>query len=225
MGDDALTGRFVLVAAGARPATLGIPGEAHIITSDQFLELEQLPQRIAFIGGGYISFEFAHVAARPGAQVQILHRGVRPLEGFDADLVEQLVQATRELGVDVRLNTVVGGIEKDGDHFAVKTSNENGEQTFEADLVVHGAGRVPEIDDLDLEKAGVKREKQGVSVDEYLQSHSNPTVYAAGDAAASGGLPLTPVASMEGHVAASNMLNGNHRKPNYTGVSTADYGR
>ena len=87
-------------------------------------------------------------------------------------------------------------------------------------MLVHGAGRIPDIDDLDLEKAGVSREKQGVSVNEYLQSVSNPAVYAAGDAAASGGLPLTPVASMEGHVAASNMLEGNHRTPDQTGVQT-----
>ncbi|MGH9959443.1 MAG: dihydrolipoyl dehydrogenase family protein, partial [Pyrinomonadaceae bacterium] len=214
VGDDTLNGRFVLIAAGAKPATLGIAGEEHLTTSDQFLELEESPKRIIFVGGGYISFEFAHIAARASAQVRILHRGVRPLKNFDADLVEQLVQATRELGVDVRLNTVVEGIERDGDHFAVKTSKENREQTFEADLVVHGAGRVPEIDDLDLDKASVKRQGRGVSVNEYLQSVSNASVYAAGDAAASGGPPLTPVASMEGHVAASNMLKGNHRKPN-----------
>ncbi|MCA1574134.1 MAG: NAD(P)/FAD-dependent oxidoreductase, partial [Acidobacteria bacterium] len=181
---------------------------------------EQLPQRIIFVGGGYISFEFAHVAARAGAEVTILHRGIRPLEGFDAELVEQLVQATRELGVDVRVNTSIKGIEKDGDYFAVKASDRNGEQTFEADVVVHGAGRVPDIDNMDLETASIKRERKGISVNEYLQSVSNPTVYAAGDAATSSGLPLTPVASMEGHVVASNMLTGNHRKPNYAGVPT-----
>lgn len=220
VGDDTLTGRFILIAAGAKPASLGISGEAYLTTSDQFLELEQLPQRIIFIGGGYISFEFAHIAARADAQVRILHRGVRPLEGFDADLVGQLVQATGELGIDVRLNTEVKSISKERHHFAVKASTENGEQNFDADLVVHGAGRVPNIDDLDLEKGGIKRDKKGVSVNEYLQSVSNPAVYAAGDAAATAGLPLTPLATMEGHVAASNMMNGNHRRPNYSGVST-----
>lgn len=220
VGDDVLTGRFIVVAAGTKPGTLGISGEELLTISDQFLKLEQLPPWIIFVGGGYISFEFAHIAARAGAQVRILHRGVRPLEGFDADLVGQLVEATREVGVDVRLNTEVKSIEKDGDHFVVKCSGENGEQSFEADLVVHGAGRVPDIDDLDLENAGVRREKNGISVNEYLQSISNPAVYAAGDAAATTGLPLTPVASMEGHVAASNMLKGNHRRPNYAGVST-----
>ncbi len=220
VGDDALTGRFVLIASGAMPVVLGIPGEAHLTRSDQFLELEQLPPRIVFVGGGYISFEFAHVAARAGAQVRILHRGARPLEGFDPDLVNQLVLATRELGVEVLLNTAVDAVERHGDQFIVKTSVNKAEQKFETDLVVHGAGRVPDIDDLDLYKAGVDREKKGVSVNEFLQSVSNPAVYAAGDAAAGGGPPLTPVASMEGHVAASNMLKGNHRKPNYSGVPT-----
>jgi glutathione reductase (NADPH) len=220
VGDETLTGQHVLIATGAKPAKLGIPGEEHLTTSDQFLELEKLPERIIFVGGGYISFEFAHVAARAGAQVQILHRGARPLKGFDPDLVDQLVQATRDIGVDVRLNTIVGTVEKDSDYFIVHASTERAEQTFEADLVVHGAGRAPEIDDLNLEQAGVKSDRRGVLVNNYLQSISNPAVYAAGDAAASGGLPLTPVASIEGHVVASNLLKGNHRQPDYTGVPT-----
>src|SRR6266403_290917 len=107
VGNDALIARFVLIAAGSRPATLGIEGEAHVTTSDKFLELDSLPPRILFVGGGYISFEFAHVAARSGAQVQIVHRGARPLEKFDPEIVERLVKATEELGVTVRLNSAV----------------------------------------------------------------------------------------------------------------------
>jgi glutathione reductase (NADPH) len=220
VGDEILIGRYVVIATGAEPAKLNIPGEEYLTTSDQFLELENLPQRIAFVGGGYISFEFAHIAVRAGAQVQVLHRGTRPLIGFDPDLVNQLVQATRDIGVDVRLNTPVEAIEKKSDNLIVQASAGKAKQTFEADMVVHGAGRVPEIDDLDLEKAGIRSEKKGVLVNDYLQSISNPAVYAAGDAAASGGLALTPVASMEGHIVASNMLKGNHLRPDYTGVPT-----
>jgi len=220
VGDDTLNARHVLIAAGAHPAKLAISGEEHLTTSDQFLELDELPGRIVFVGGGYISFEFAHIAARAGAQVQILHRGARPLIGFDPELVNQLSQATRDIGVDVRLNTAVEAIEKVSDHLIVHASKEGTKQKFEADLVVHGAGRVPEIEDLDLEKAGIKYEKKGVSVNEYLQSVTNPAVYAAGDAAATGGPPLTPVASMEGRVVAANLLEGNHDKPDYTGVPT-----
>jgi glutathione reductase (NADPH) len=220
VGDDTLQGRHVLIATGAWPAKLGIPGEQHLTRSDEFLELDKLPKRIIFVGGGYISFEFAHVAARAGAQVKILHRGARPLVGFDPDLVDRLAQATQNIGIDLRLETGVESIEKHGDHFLVHASQKGTKQQFEADLVVHGAGRVPEIEDLDLEKAGVEYQKRGVTVNEYLQSVSNAAVYAAGDAAASGGLPLTPVASMEGRIAAANLLDGNRHKPNYTGVST-----
>ncbi len=221
VGDDTLEGRHVLIATGAWPAKLGIPGEQHLTRSDEFLELEKLPKRIIFVGGGYISFEFAHIAARAGAEVKILHRGARPLVGFDPDLVTRLAQATRDLGIDLRLDTVVEAIERDGNQFRVDASEKGAKQQLHADLIVHGAGRAPEIEDLDLEKAGVEYQKRGVSVNEYLQSVSNEAVYAAGDAAASGGLPLTPVASMEGRVVAANLLEGNRHKPDYTGVSTA----
>ncbi|MEJ2558096.1 MAG: NAD(P)/FAD-dependent oxidoreductase [Anaerolineae bacterium] len=219
INEERLSSRYVVIAAGAKPATLNIPGEEHLTSSTQFLELRQIPRQILFVGGGYISFEFAHIAARAGAHVRILHNAARPLAGFDPDLVDQLVQATREIGVDVRVNSPVKSIEKKSGHFIVRASTGNGEQSFEANMVIHGAGRVPEIDDLDLEKAGVEREKRGVVVNEYLQSVSNPAVYAAGDAAAAG-LPLTPVARMEGGIVASNLLEGNQHKPDFVGVPT-----
>src|SRR5713226_1725300 len=218
VGEDTFVGRHVVIATGARHATLGIPGEEHLTTSTQFLELDELPHRIVFVGGGYIAFEFTHIAARAGAHVRVLHRGSRPLEKFDPDLVAQLIQTTRELGVEVQLNTAVTAIERQGDHLLVHARTRAQEQTVEADLVVHAAGRVPEIDDLDLEVAGITREKDGISVNEYLQSVSNPAVYAAGDAVASGGFPLTPVAGMQGGIVASNLLEGNRHTPNYSGI-------
>jgi len=218
IGDDTLVSRHVVIATGAQHAPLRIQGEEHLTTSTQFLELDELPNRIVFVGGGYIAFEFTHIAARAGAQVQVLHRGSRPLEKFDPDLVAQLVQTTRELGVEVQLNTAVTVIERQGDHLLVHARTGEQETMVEADLVVHAAGRVPEIDDLDLEVAGVAREKDGVSVNEYLQSVTNPAVYAAGDAVASGGFPLTPVAGMQGGIVAKNLLEGNRHTPNYTGI-------
>jgi glutathione reductase (NADPH) len=218
VGDETLTARHVVIAGGARRATLNIPGEELLTTSTEFLELERLPRRIVFVGGGYVAFEFAHIAARAGAQVQIVHRGPRPLERFDPDLVARLVEATRGLGVEVHLQTQVEGVEKGGEGVLVRVSSAGQTRVIETDIAVHGAGRVPEIDDLDLETGGVAREKLGVTVNEYLQSVSNPAVYAAGDAVASGGFPLTPVAGMQGAVVASNLLKGNHRTPDYRGV-------
>jgi glutathione reductase (NADPH) len=215
---DTLVGRYVVIAGGARHSTLTIPGEDQLTTSTQFLELISLPRRIAFVGGGYIAFEFAHIAGRAGAQVQVLHRGSRPLPKFDGDLVATLVEATKELGVDVRLQTEVVAIERQADHLLVHARTGGQEQAFEADIVVHAAGRVPEIDDLALDVAGVAWTAAGVSVNEYLQSVSNPAVYAAGDAVDSGGFPLTPVAGMQGSIVASNLIDGNHRMPNYAGI-------
>ncbi|MGC2486023.1 MAG: NAD(P)/FAD-dependent oxidoreductase [Acidimicrobiales bacterium] len=219
VGGETHDARHVVIAAGARHAPLGIPGEEDLLTSTGFLELDELPRRVAFVGGGYIAFEFAHVAARGGAAVQMLHRGDRPLEGFDADLVGQLLATTRDLGIDVQVRTTVVGVDKRGDEFIVRTrcGDELGE--IVCDLVVHAAGRVPEIDDLALDVAGVERvDKGGIAVNEYLQSVSNPSVYAAGDAVASGSLPLTPVAGMQGGIVAANLLEGNTRTPNYEGV-------
>ncbi len=220
VNDDVLEGRYVVIAAGQKPADLRIPGIEHLTTSEQFLELDELPKRILFIGGGYIAFEFAHVAARAGAEVTVVHRGPRPLPLFDPDLVDQVVKHTRELGVDVQLGAEVIGVEKGSRHLVVQALTSSQKRTFEADMVVHAAGRVPEIDDLNLAAAGVEGDKRGVRVNEFLQSVSNPAVYAAGDAAASGGPPLTPVASYDGIIVAANLLKGNHEKPNYLGIPT-----
>jgi len=217
---EVLEGRHVVIAAGQKPADLKIPGTEHVTTSEQFLELEELPKRILFIGGGYIAFEFGHLAARVGTQVTIVHRGARPLPQFDPDLVDQIVKQTRELEADVQLGTEVTGVEKSSGQLVVQASASGQERTFEADMVVHAAGRVPEIDDMNLDAAGVAWDSQGVKVNEFLQSVSNPSVYAAGDAAASGGPPLTPVASYEGIIVAANLLKGNDQKPNYLGIPT-----
>jgi len=221
VGDNVLDARYVLIATGQRPADLGIPGSEHLTTSDQFLELDDLPKRIVFIGGGYIAFEFAHVAARAGSQVTILHRGARPLVLFDPDLVNLLVQKSRDLGIDVQLGTEARSVDEVSGHLTVHASCGQQTREFEADMVVHAAGRVPEFDNLNLEIAAVKWDRKGVKVNEFLQSVSNPAVYAAGDVADTGGPPLTPVAGYEGVIVAANLLNGNHRKPDYRGIPTA----
>lgn len=216
VGDDVLEARYVLIATGQRPADLKIPGAEQLTSSDQFLELDELPKRILFIGGGYIAFEFAHVARRAGAQATIVHKDTQPLPLFDPELVAQLVERTCELGVDVQLGLEAKAVEKEFGQFIVRAGGQG--SRFEADMVVHAAGRVPEIDDLNLDAAGIKWDEQGVKVNEFLQSVSNPVVYAAGDAAASGGPPLTPVASYGGMLVASNLLRGNHQKVNFKGT-------
>ena len=219
VGDEVLKARHVVIATGAKPAKLNIPGEEALTTSEQFLDLERLPASIAFVGGGYIAFEFAHLAARAGAKVTILHRGNRPLERFDPDLVQVLAGRTRALGIDVQLKTAVDGVHGAPGRLTVDTSGDSGRRSFDAEMVVHAAGRVPDIEDLDLSAAGVESSHRGVATNEFLQSVSNPAVYAAGDAAESGP-PLTPVAGYDGRLIAKNLLEGNRHKADYTGVAS-----
>jgi glutathione reductase (NADPH) len=220
VGDTMLiAARAIVVAAGARPADLPIDGREHLLTSDQFLELPSLPPSMVFVGGGYISFEFAHVAARAGARVTILHRDARPLAEFDPGLVERLTARTRALGVDVRLGTEARAIQAiDGRYRVTADGADDARTVIDADLVVHGAGRVPDVDELALDAGGVRYSRAGVEVNPYLQSVSNPIVYAAGDCAATDGPALTPVAAYEGRIVAANLLEGNHETPDYHAI-------
>ncbi len=218
----ALEARHILIATGARPATLGFPGEEHLITNEEFLALEALPERIVMVGGGYIAAEFSHIAARAGARVTVLQRGGRMLPRFEPELVGWLMEKFRGIGVDVRTGTSVEGVERAGSGYRVKASSEGKALAVEADLVVHAAGRVPALDALELDTAGVAVKDGRLRLNEYLQSVSNPAVYAAGDAAGSGP-PLTPVSSHDARVVVGNLLEGNRHKPDYRGVPSVAF--
>ena len=210
-----------LVATGARPRPLDFPGDEHLIDSTSFLDLDALPQRILFVGGGFISFEFAHIAARAGSSPIIVDRGERPLKNFDPDLVERLVERGRGVGIDVRRNTTVLDVKPSAGGFQVTLEHDGTREVIETDLLVHGAGRVAELGDVGLDAAGVQWGEHGIQVADHLQSVTNPAVWAAGDSANTGGMPLTPVAVSEAKVAASNMLKNTTTAPDYAGIPTA----
>jgi len=222
VGGEVIEGRFILIAVGAVPMRLGIPGEEHLVTSTEFLELDQLPKKIVLLGGGFIAAEFADIAAQAGAQVIVLEQMDRMLTPFDPELVGWLMEKFHEICIDVRLKTRVTAIEKSGGDLSVRASSNGKDEVFKTDLVVHAAGRVPDLEPLDLPAAGVEIEKGRLRLNEFLQSVSNPAVYAVGDAALSGP-PLTPVASHDAKVVVANMLNGNRIKPNYLGVPSVAF--
>lgn len=145
IGGATYESRHFLIATGARPRPLAFPGAEHLIDSTDFLDLEQLPARIVFVGGGFISFEFAHIAARAGAQTTIVDRGPRPLKAFDADLVELLVKRSTDAGIELRRETTISSVEATGSGYRVNLETTGGSATIETDLVVHGAGRVPQL--------------------------------------------------------------------------------
>lgn len=215
-----LEAKHIVIAAGAEPVALPIEGFEHLALSDDFLELEVLPRRIVLVGGGYIGFEFAHIAARAGAQVTVLNRGVHPLAGFDPDLVALLLERTRALGVDLRLDHEVKAVRKRGDAFEVEAQCADDRVTLAADLVIHSGGRAPALAALDLDAAGIAHEHGRLRLDAHLRSTTNPAVYAAGDAAGRP-LPLTPVAALEAHAVVENLLHDKHATVDYTGIPSA----
>jgi glutathione reductase (NADPH) len=223
VGEDILKGKSIFIATGSKPRKLGIPGEEYLTISEEFMETEKLPRKIIFIGGGYISFEFAHIARRAGSEVLILHRSERPLGPFDHDMVDLLIKASETAGIKILTNSPVAAVVKETNGFLVrtefKTETRSESRTFHADMVVNGAGRVPDIEDLKLENAGVKAEKKGIIVDKQMRT-SSPHIYAGGDCVA-GSMQLTPVAALQGKVAASNILDGDGTEVDYTGIPSA----
>lgn len=194
---------FIILATGARPMMLPFSGSEHLITSTEFLNLKRLPRRIVFVGGGFISFEFAHFAARlgpPKVRTDILEVGDRPLGPFDPEMVELLVAASQEEGINIHTGVQIRSIQKKAGEYVIRFDSK---RPMKADLVVHGAGRMPDIDALNLEAGQIQYAQKGITVDERMKT-SNPRVYAVGDCAAT--IQLARVADYEAHVAAKNIL-------------------
>ena len=200
----------IVIATGQIPLTLKIPGEEHVLISDDFLNLPELPKSMIFIGAGYIGLEFAHIAARCGVEVTIIDVSSRILTNFDAKLANYLQENSEGIGIKFVLNASVKGVEKLRKNFRVSAIQDDKEIQVKAEMVFNTAGRVPSIDDLDLKQGNVAFNKKGVEVNTFLQSPTNPNVYACGDVSASGTLPLTPLSSQEARVVLKNILNGNH---------------
>ena len=210
VGGRSISARYIILAVGARPMHLNLNGAEAMIDNSGFLDLDRIPERIVFIGGGFISFEFAHFAARlgpEGVQCTILEAGPRPLGPFDREMVELLTEASAAEGIAVHSDVRITGISKQGRGYVVNT--EDG-RAFEADLVVHGAGRTPDLEDLNLDRAGVEHGRRGVAVNRNLET-TNPAVYAVGDCAAT--VQLARVADAEAKTAALNILQKLNQAP------------
>ncbi|MBP2833174.1 NAD(P)/FAD-dependent oxidoreductase [Aquimarina sp. U1-2] len=204
----------IVIASGLVPRPLDIEGGSMALESDDFLNLEALPESIIFIGGGYIGMEFAHMAARFGVDVTIIESGDRPLSMFDPDMVAHLVQASKDLGIEFVFKAEVTAIEALRKNKRVHYSKNGKKNSKKAALVFNTTGRIPSIQDLNLEKGGVVYNQKGIGVNDFLQNPGNSDVYACGDIA-DNALPLTPFSSREGTIVAHNLFHGNEKKANF----------
>ncbi|TVR52238.1 MAG: NAD(P)/FAD-dependent oxidoreductase [Spirochaetaceae bacterium] len=211
-GGETLSADTFLIAAGARPRALEIPGAEHTSTSDDFLELTALPEKIVFIGGGYISLEFAFMAGLSGTHVTVLQRGDRVLPQFPASLVDRVVDAAKAHNVTVVTGVDVEQVEKTADALSVVT-REHG--AFAGGFVMAAVGRVPNTDALGLESIGVELDRRGIIVDEYMRT-SVENVFAIGDCVA--GKQLAPISDMEAKAAATNIVSPGSVRVQYDSI-------
>lgn len=210
------TTEYILVATGGWPRLPEIPGVEHAITSNEAFYLEQLPERIIIVGGGYIAVEFAGIFNNLGVKVTMLHRGNLILRGFDDDIRATLEEEMSKQGIEVRCNEEIVQIEKEGDTL---TATLKSGDTLTAGAIMYAIGRVPNTKDIGLEGVGVELDEKGaIVVNDYLQS-SVPNIYALGDVIDR--IQLTPMATAEGMSVARNLFDGQEQVPAYDNVPTA----
>ena len=209
----------IIIATGARPSILPIEGKEHLLTSADFLSLSEMPKKVTFIGGGYISFELATIAHAAGAEVHIVHHNNRPLKAFDSELVEELVHQLKSKGVQFHFDINTKKIKKVEDSFVLESE---GDFTLTSDLIFCATGRIPNIEELDLDKAGVTYDKKGIKTNEYLQT-SSENIFACGDILSKDKKKLTPVASFEGSYLTQYLSGKTSEKIKYPIIPTVIY--
>ena len=208
-GDDTITAERFVIATGQRPRPLDVPGAELTVNSDEFLLLDDLPQRVTFIGGGYIGMEFACAAALAGREVTVIASGDHVLKGFDVDVVKTLEAGLPDLGphgVRVIAGGRAGSVTKGDDGLTVHADDEAATALVTADLVVNATGRVASIEGMNLAAAGVEASNRGVVVDAHLRSPGNPRVWAGGDVVDGDRPTLIPTAVEDGRTLKHNLF-------------------
>ncbi|MEQ9445618.1 MAG: glutathione-disulfide reductase [Rhodospirillaceae bacterium] len=207
----------ILVAVGGWPFIPDITGKEHAITSNEALDLKELPEKILIVGGGYIALEFAGIFNALGSKVDVAIRSGAILRGFDNDVSNTVSEELEKKGISIHRDCVLRSIEKLADG-RLSVMVDRGEELI-VDQVMYATGRSPNTDGLGLENAGVKVTKDGaIIVDEWNRS-SVENVFAVGDV--TDRVNLTPVAINEGRVFAETFFNNNPLTLDYTNIASA----
>ena len=192
VADEAYTAKTILIATGGRPSLPAIPGIEHAVTSNEALDLMQLPERMAIVGGGYIAVEFAGIFNALGVKVSLILRGDTVLRGFDRDVRATLAEEMGRKGIDLRCETVVRSIERSRRGYSLRLSDD---ETLETDLVFYATGRRPNTAGLGLEETGVVLDDGGAVVVDAYSRTTIGHIWAVGDV--TDRVNLTPVAINE----------------------------
>jgi len=206
----------ILIATGGWPHIPDFPGSEYAVTSNEIFDLEQFPQRLLIVGGGYIAVEFAGIFNGLGTQVTQLYRGPLFLRGFDEDIRSHAAQEIPKTGVDLRFDINVASIQPGSNGLRITLTNGD---SLEADTVLYATGRKPHLQGLGLENVATQLTPAGVvEVDEHFCT-AEPSVFALGDVI--GGMELTPVALAEGMAFARQQFGNAEQQVDYDFIPTA----
>ncbi|MEY3721165.1 MAG: glutathione-disulfide reductase [Pseudomonadota bacterium] len=206
----------ILLATGTWPYLPSIPGSEYLLTSNDIFDLEVFPERLLIVGGGYIATEFAGIFNGLGARVTQVYRGNLFLRGFDDDVRQFLATEVMKSGVDLRFNTNLLSVERNGNGYVVTMDDGS---VVETDAVLCATGRRPNIDALNLEQTDVTLTEDGfIRVDDHFRTRE-PSIYALGDLI--GGPQLTPVALAQGMAFARAQFGGQETAVDYDYIPTA----
>ena len=217
VGERELTAEHILIATGGWPQIPDVPGLAEAaITSNEALDLAQLPERILIYGAGYIAVEFASIFNGFGVETHLVYRAKLPLRGFDEDIRTAAVEALSGRGIVLHPGCIITGVEGEGGDKLVSLSD--GSEVVVGEVMV-ATGRVPNTASLGLETVGVAMGPRGeVIVDETSRS-SVDSIYAVGDV--TDRVNLTPVAIAEGHAFADSLYGGRPRTVSHANIPSA----
>ncbi|WP_086349155.1 dihydrolipoyl dehydrogenase family protein [Candidatus Enterococcus clewellii] len=214
--EEKYTADSFILATGQRSAILDIPGKEYMKTSTEFLSMPHLPKKMVFIGGGYITFELANIAASCGSEVHIIHHNDQPLKGFDSKQVDDVIQHMKENGIIFHFNESVIEISEEEEQYTAKLQS-GGEMAV--DKIICATGRIPNVEDMGLDQLGVAYDKKGIKVDEYLRT-TVANIYGLGDCLAKSQPKLTPVSSFEGSYLGKLLGKGTTEKIAYPEIPT-----
>lgn len=217
VGERRFRARHIAIATGSRPSLPPRPGIEHVITSREALSLAALPARIAVVGGGYIAVEFAGIFNGFGSRVDLFYRGERILRGFDDDVRQFLSDEMTKQGVAIHAGATVDAIARaDDGTLSVRVGDA---RHGPYDAVLYATGRVPNVEGLGLEQAGVALDARGaIAVDAYSAT-SVDSIHAIGDVTSRP--QLTPVATRDAGLLATTLFGGRRVPADHAAVPSA----
>ena len=215
VGKNLIQSKLFLIAVGTKPRKLPFNAQKQIITSDDAFDLKKLPKKILILGGWYIAVEFASIFNGLGVDVTMCIRGRKILRGFDDDVIEHLSTQMKERGIKFVTSSFPDEINFENKKFNVHFKG----KILKYDLVMEALGREPNINNLNLNLAKVKRSKNdSIIVDDFFKT-SNKNIFAIGDVIDR--VQLTPVAIAEAMHIVNNIFNKSKKSFKYSNIPTA----